>query len=170
MNQRLIPIGLTAVLVVQGLAMIFFLTDAAEELSHDPTGLHPMTEASVALALGFGIVVVALALLRSLRQARSQASALAIASGEFRRFIEEQFQQWKLTAAERDVAVMSLQGHEIEKIAAQRGAAVGTIRAQLAKIYLKSGVSNRAQLSAVFVERLMIENPPAAKPGPDERP
>lgn len=160
-NERLIPIGLAVVLGIQGFAMLFFLMDAAEELAHDPTGLHPLTEASVALALGFGILIVGVALLRSLRQARSQRSALAIAAGEFRKVIEEQFDRWKLTKAERVVAVLSLQGHELDKIAAIRGAAVGTIRAQLAKIYAKSGVSNRAQLSAVFVERLFAAEGPA---------
>ena len=157
-NERLVPVGLALVLGIQAIAMVFFLLDAAEELSHDPSGLHPITEASVALALGFGIVIVGLALFRSLRQARSQRSALAIASGEFRRVMDEQFIRWKLTKAEKAVAVLSLQGHELEKIAALRGSAVGTIRAQLAKIYSKSGVSNRAQLSAVFVEQLMADD------------
>lgn len=164
-NERLIPIGLAVVLGIQGLAMIFFLMDAGEELAHDPTGLHPVTEASVALALGFGILIVGLALRRSLRQARSQRTALAIASGEFRKVMEEQFDHWNLTKAERAIAILSLQGQELEKIAAIRGSAVGTIRAQLAKIYGKSGVSNRAQLSAVFVERLIAgeDTPPPAE-------
>lgn len=154
-NERLVPAGLAVVLGIQALAMVFFLMDAGEELSHDPTGLHPLTEASVALALGFGILVVGQVLLRALRTARSQTTALAIAAGEFRRVMEEQFDRWHLTKAERDVAILSLQGYELEKIAAIRGSAVGTVRAQLAKIYGKSGASNRAQLSSVFVEQLM---------------
>jgi DNA-binding CsgD family transcriptional regulator len=80
--------------------------------------------------------------------------------------MEQQFDLWKLTNAEKVIAVLSLQGHELEKIAAIRGAAVGTVRAQLAKIYGKSGVSNRAQLSAVFVERLIAgEDPPPPPQG-----
>ena len=64
------------------------------------------------------------------------------------------------------MAILSLQGHELEKIAAIRGSAVGTIRVQLAKIYAKSGTSNRAQLSAVFVEQLMrdVDAPPDRRP------
>lgn len=134
--------------------MVFFLMDAAEELAHDPGGIHPVTEAVVAIALGVGVVLVALALYRSLRELRSQRSVLAIASGNFRLVMEEQFDRWKLTAAEREVALMSLQGKDLEDIAALRGSAVGTIRAQLAKIYAKANVSNRAQLSAVFVAQL----------------
>ncbi len=154
-NERLIPLGLAVVLGIQALAMVFFLMDAAEELSHDPTGLHPISEASVALALGIGIVVVGRELLRSLRTARAQSSALAIASGEFLKVMEEHFDLWSLTKAERDVVILSLKGFELERIAQIRGSAVGTVRAQLAKIYSKSDTSNRAQLSAVFVEKLM---------------
>lgn len=171
-NPRLIPLGLAGVLAMQGLAMLFFLMDAAEELSHDPTSLHPVTEGSVALALGFGSFVVGRELLRSLRQARSQSSALAIAAGEFRRVMDEQFDRWKLTKAERAIAVLSLKGLELEKIAAIRGSAPGTIRAQLAKIYGKSGVANRAQLSAVFVEQVMAgeDGPILSDAAPGETP
>lgn len=154
-NERLVPFGLVLILALQVFAMAFFLVDAAEELAHDPTGLHPLTEALVALGLGFGLISGALALVRSLRTAQSQGSALALASGEFLRVIEAQFEAWHLTPAEREIALLSLRGHELERIAEIRGAAVGTIRAQLAKIYGKSGTSNRAQLSAVFVAQLM---------------
>lgn len=159
-NERLVPIGLAMVLGIQGAAMLFFAMDAAEELSHDPTGLHPVTEAVVALALGFGLAFVARELFRSLRKSRSQSAALAIASGEFLRVVEEQFDLWNLSPAERAIATLSLQGHELDRIAEIRGSAAGTVRAQLTKIYSKSGVSNRAQLSAVFVERLMTGNSP----------
>lgn len=166
-SDRLVPAGLGFVLILQVFAMLFFLMDAVEELSHDPTGLHPVSEAVVALALGFGLFVVGRALFRSLHKARSQRSALAIASGEFMRVVEAQFDLWGLTKAEREVAILSMQGHELEKIAQIRGSAAGTVRVQLAKIYAKSGTANRAQLSAVFVERLMgrsDESPSALQP------
>jgi DNA-binding NarL/FixJ family response regulator len=159
-TERLIPAGLVLVLALQGLAMAFFLFDAADELSHDPSGLHPLTEGLTAVALGAGILLVGRALLRSLHHARQHKSALAIASGEFRRVIEAEFDLWHLTPAERAVALLSLRGFELDKIAELRGSALGTVRAQLAKIYAKSGTANRAQLSAVFVERLMGGPPP----------
>ena len=155
MNRRLVPAGLASALAVQGIAAVFFAFDAAEELSHDPSGLHPLTEGLVALALFIGMGLVARALVAALRQGRAQSSALAIASGEFRRVIEMHFDRWQLTPAEREVALYSLQGHELERIAALRGAALGTVRAQLTKIYAKSGTANRAQLGAVFVETLL---------------
>lgn len=161
-DKRLLPIGLAAVLAMQGVGMVFFLMDAGEELAHDPAGLHPISEAVVALALAFGAFVVGQALFRSLRLVRLQQSALAVASAEFHVVMEDQFDRWKLSKAEKEIALLSLQGKDIEEIAALRGSAAGTVRAQLAKIYGKSGVSNRSQLSAVFVERLISAKSPQA--------
>ena len=160
------PIGLLAALGVQMLAMGFYAFDAAEELSHDPGGIHAVTEILVAIGLAIGMVLVARALLRSLRDQRAQQSALAIARGEFRRVIQGHFDAWGLTAAEREVALLSLQGHELDHIATLRGAAASTVRAQLTRIYAKSGTTNRAGLSAVLVETLME---PATGPGPGPR-
>jgi DNA-binding NarL/FixJ family response regulator len=50
----------------------------------------------------------------------------------------------------------------VAEIAGMRGAAQGTVRAQLTKIYSKAGVSGRAQFAAFFVEDLLGEGLPAA--------
>ena len=160
-RKALVPAGLAAALVVQALAGVFFLLDAGDELAHDPSGLHPLTEGLVAVSMTLGILLVGRALLLSLAQARVQDSALAIASGEFRRVVDQHFDRWQLTRAEREVALLSLRGHELERIASLRGAAPGTVRAQLTRIYAKSGTANRAQLGAVFVETLLTPEPPA---------
>jgi DNA-binding CsgD family transcriptional regulator len=161
--MRLIPVGLAAALTVQAFALVFFFLDAGEELDRDPLGLHPISEALMALGLALGMVLVARSLLASLRRGRDQASALTRAATEFRLLVETQFDQWQLTKAEREVALLSLQGHEMDRIAALRGAAVGTVRAQLTRIYAKSGTANRAQLSAVFVQTLLAPQGPRSE-------
>jgi len=47
--------------------------------------------------------------------------------------------------SERDVALLSIKGVSISEIADMRQTRVGTIKAQNAAIYRKSGVSNRAE-------------------------
>ena len=69
--------------------------------------------------------------------------------------IGKQFTAWGLTPAERDVALFALKGLDIADIAELRGAAQGTVRAQLTRIYAKAGVSGRAQFAAWFVEDLL---------------
>jgi DNA-binding CsgD family transcriptional regulator len=153
--MRLLPAGLAAILGLQLLALVFFFADAGEELASAALSLHPVSELAVALALAFGTVFIARALFQSLAKEAEQRTALAVAAGEFRRVMEEDFARWGLTAAEREVARLSLGGHELDRIAEIRGAAPGTVRAQLSRIYAKSGVANRAQLSALFVEKLL---------------
>ena len=47
------------------------------------------------------------------------------------------------------------QALDVAEIAELRGAAQGTVRAQLTRIYSKAGVSGRAQFAAFFVEDLL---------------
>jgi DNA-binding CsgD family transcriptional regulator len=77
--------------------------------------------------------------------------------------IDRQFTAWALTPAERDVAFLALKGLDVAEIAGLRGAAQGTVRAQLTKIYAKAGVSGRAQFAAYFVEDLLGESLPPAR-------
>ena len=69
--------------------------------------------------------------------------------------IRETFAGWGLTGTEVDVGLLALKGLNAAEIAAMRGSAQGTVRAQLTKIYAKAGVSNRAQFAALFVEDLL---------------
>ena len=75
--------------------------------------------------------------------------------------IETQFDDWRLTPAERDVGMLALKGLDVAEIASLRSAAQGTVRAQLTRIYAKAGVSGRAQFASWFVEDLLHEGPRA---------
>lgn len=69
--------------------------------------------------------------------------------------IVEQFEQWQLTASEREVGLMLLKGYSLKEIALLRGTAEKTIRQQASSIYQKSGVSGRHAFSAWFIEDLL---------------
>jgi len=68
--------------------------------------------------------------------------------------IEAQFKQWRLTAAEIDIAGLMLKGASLKEIALARDTSEATIRQQAQSIYRKSGLSGRAELSAYFLESL----------------
>lgn len=68
--------------------------------------------------------------------------------------IEDQFQQWRLSVAEVDVAGLMLKGASLKEIAIARDTTEATIRQQAQAIYRKSGLSGRAELSAYFLESL----------------
>jgi DNA-binding CsgD family transcriptional regulator len=69
--------------------------------------------------------------------------------------IEGYFDNWGLTPAEAEVAMLAMKGFDGAEIAEMRGAAKGTVRAQLTRVYAKAGVSNRAQLVSLLVEDLL---------------
>ena len=68
--------------------------------------------------------------------------------------IKAQFDLWDLTPAESDIAGLMLKGLSLKEIATLRKTSEATIRQQAQGIYRKSGLSNRAQLSAYFLEDL----------------
>jgi DNA-binding CsgD family transcriptional regulator len=156
------PATIFMALTVQVLAAMFFVGDALMELNYNVDKGHPLTELPVALALAIGIFFAIRELRAVLGRAKAQASALGVASGAFYKVMDTRFVTWKLTPAERDVAQLSLKGLDVVDIAKLRAAAPGTIRAQFARVYAKSGVNNRAQFASLFLEDLMGAGPPAA--------
>ncbi len=74
----------------------------------------------------------------------------------FSELISEQFQAWALTNAEREVAIMLLKGLSIKEIAVARGTSSNTVRQQAASLYNKAKLNSRAELSAFFLEDLLI--------------
>ena len=158
--------ALSIFLVIQTLGTVFFVGDVIADLREDPASAHFIFEAIVTAALVMGVIFGAFALRRTIELLRAQDQALAVARGALSDVIDRQFQAWALTPAERDVGLLALKGLDVADIADLRGAAQGTVRAQLTRIYAKAGVSGRAQFAAYFVEDLLGEAIPAPNPGP----
>jgi DNA-binding CsgD family transcriptional regulator len=70
--------------------------------------------------------------------------------------IDHQLSKWKLTAAEKEVAFLLLKGMSLKEIADIRNTAEKTARVQSIAIYSKSGLSGRSELSAFFLEDLLV--------------
>ena len=52
-------------------------------------------------------------------------------------------------------ALFALKGCDVAEIAQLRGAAQGTVRAQLSQVYAKAGVTSQAGLVSLFLEDLL---------------
>lgn len=70
--------------------------------------------------------------------------------------IARQLADWALTPSETEVAQLLLKGLGHRQIAELRGTSEKTVRQQAASVYRKAGVSNRAELSAYFLEDLLV--------------
>jgi len=87
--------------------------------------------------------------------------------------IDRQLRAWGLTPAERDTALLLLKGYGHKEIAAIQEKSERTVRQHAVAVYRKSGLSGRAELSAFFLEDLLLpvdEGVPAtrASSAPDE--
>lgn len=91
----------------------------------------------------------------SAEAARWRAEAHALMRG-LSAAIDQQFDRWGLTEAEREVGLLQLKGLSHKDIAAVRGTSERTVRQQALAIYRKGGLSGRAELSAFFLEDLLL--------------
>ena len=153
---------------MQASAAVFFLTDTASDLSGAAVGMHTIIEAVIAIGLMLGSVFGIIELRRTHSQLRSHEDALAVASGAMSDIVAAQFDAWRLSPAEREIGMLALKGFDIAEIAAMRGAAQGTVRAQMTSIYAKSGTSGRHQFAAYFVEDLLAGGIHPAPARPDQ--
>ncbi|MGK7312675.1 MAG: helix-turn-helix transcriptional regulator [Candidatus Longimicrobiales bacterium M2_2A_002] len=70
--------------------------------------------------------------------------------------INEKFDEWELTPAEREVALYLLKGHTHKGIARLTDRGHQTVRQHAAAVYRKADLAGRAELSAFFLEGLML--------------
>jgi DNA-binding CsgD family transcriptional regulator len=155
---------LTGAVAAQALCAVFFVGDVLADWRAGEPARHLLLEAAVAAALALGVVFGALEVRRALDRARRAETAVSAASGAFAEVMRARFEDWRLTAAEADVALFALKGLDAAEIAAVRGASAGTVRAQLARVYAKAGVANRGQFASLFLDALLdgpLADPPA---------
>lgn len=144
--------------------------DIASDYRAGAATRHLLTEASVmALALA-GAAVLWWQFQSTRAQARQLRVDLAAARQEADRFrddardalrglgeaIDRQFDRWELTPAEREVGLLLLKGLSHKEVAAARATRETTIRQQALAVYRKSGLRNRSELSAFFLEDLLL--------------
>ena len=121
--------------------------------------VHEVIELGAAVGLLLGVTLGALTLRRTLQRNSIVESQLRAASGAFMELLEDSFNTWGLTPAERDVALFSIKGLSTNDIARLRDVSEGTVKAQTNAIYRKAGVSGRSQLLSLFIDEL-VELPP----------
>lgn len=89
------------------------------------------------------------------REASAMVSGLGVA-------IEQQFERWGLSAAEKEIALLLLKGLEHKEIAELRNVSETTVRQQARSLYRKGGLSGRHDLAAFFLEDLLAPRPASA--------
>ena len=70
--------------------------------------------------------------------------------------IDEQFERWKLSPAEKEVGLLLLKGLSHKEVAEARSVTEATARQQARAVYKKARLSGRHDLAAFFLEDLML--------------
>ena len=151
-----------AILALQVLCAFFFISDIAISvlgLRSIPIAwrTRELLEIGAAVGLLLGIVLGAFALVQANRNRHRAEEQLRVAQGAFMELLEERFDEWGLTPAERDVALFAIKGMNTQEIAALRDTSEGTVKAQTNAIYRKAGVSGRPQLLSQFIDDLVAD-------------
>jgi DNA-binding CsgD family transcriptional regulator len=137
------------------------------DLGEGVSGYHVFAEAAVVvIALTAAAVLIRTLLVRAsdlnLRLASSDASArawrqeaetLLLGLGAS---IDRQFGRWRLSVAEKEVALLLLKGLSHKDIARARSISEATARQQATAVYRKAGVEGRNDLAAFFLEDLAL--------------
>lgn len=84
--------------------------------------------------------------------------------------IDRQLRDWGLTPVERETALLLLKGFGHKEIAALQGKSERTVRQHAVAVYRKSALSGRAELSAFFLEDLLLPACEASAPATERIP
>lgn len=74
---------------------------------------------------------------------------------QYRTVIQKQFDQWKLSPGEQEIALALIKGLSFREVAELRDTREKTVRQQAASVYKKAGLSGRHELAGWFFEDLL---------------
>lgn len=155
--------------------------DLVEDYRAGTAWLHLGVESLVLLLTGVGVALLWRRLTEVRQVTRLLHRDLEAARREARRWrdesrdalqglgvaIERQFARWELTPAESEVALLLLKGLSHKDVAQVRRTSERTVRQQARSVYLKAGLAGRSELSAFFLEDLLL--PQTDRPNHAER-
>jgi DNA-binding CsgD family transcriptional regulator len=144
--------------------------DVVEDYRSGTELSHLMTEGMIMVVAVFGLATLLIQFRSLQHRAKRLTVDLEAARREAERFREEareallglgeaidnQFTRWGLSPAEREVGLLLLKGLSHRDIAQVRSTSETTIRQQALALYRKSDLRSRAELSAFFLEDLLL--------------
>jgi DNA-binding CsgD family transcriptional regulator len=158
------------VAIVLALILVLVCSDLITDSLDGVQWSHLLVELGVALAAAFGFYVLIRDSFRKTHDLSFSREVIAEREKEAERWrvesqkyiqglslvIDEQLARWSLSASEKEVALLLLKGLSFKEIADIRKTSEKTVRAQSVSIYSKSGLAGRSELSAFFLEDLLL--------------
>lgn len=163
-KERFIIIGVLAII------SIMVGVDLINDFQEGVTFWHILTEGSIGAVALFGIFYIlrgSIELKHKLAKEISDFSEFKKESDAWRseakkyldglsNAIDLQLTKWNLSASEKEVAFLLLKGLSLKEIATSRNTSEKTARVQSSAVYAKAGLAGRSELSAFFLEDLLV--------------
>jgi len=142
--------------IVLGFASAFFLYDIIiDVMKEDESPLHLTIEGFIFFATSVVLTYEVLRVMKLSKDLKQEQGKVARLSGELSQVIQKDFEEWKLTESEKEVAILLIKGLSMNEIGDLRGVKEKTVRQQATSIYTKSKCPNRYELAAKFIEDLL---------------
>lgn len=139
-----------------GLASTFFLYDIITDiLKNEESFPHLIIEGFIFLATTIILTQEVFRVIRLRKDLRLEQGKVARLSGDLSNVIKKDFEEWKLTESEKEVAILLIKGLSMSEIGELRGVKEKSVRQQATSIYAKSKYPNRHELAAKFIEDLL---------------
>ncbi|AKS42462.1 helix-turn-helix transcriptional regulator [Wenzhouxiangella marina] len=169
-NDSQVPGRAGLFLVIFGLIAILIAWDLVADHAQGVDHLHVAIELALLILSATMFAHVLRQVLRSRRKLRVLNQRLDSAQAESQRWrasyqgtlqglstaIQAQFGSWQLSPAESEIALLLLKGLSLKEIAALRETGERTVREQARAVYRKAGLAGRSELSAFFLEDLLL--------------
>lgn len=161
-ERAVLILVLATVALMVGLDLV---TDSQEGVAF----WHVLVEGGAGLAALFGIFYLmkdAFNLQHRLSDSLSENAKLKVEAEQWKveakkyieglsKSIDVQLSRWRLSQAEKEVALLLLKGLSLKEIAEVRQTSEKTARVQSIAVYSKSGLGGRSELAAFFLEDLL---------------
>ena len=147
-------------LLVLVAASAFFLYDILTDLAKGTdSSLHLLLESSIFAVTSLALLLEIRRVVGLRREIVSERGKVSRLSGELFRIMDNEFDKWRLTESEKEIAIFLIKGLSMTEIGRLRNVKEKTIRQQATQIYRKAGYSNRYELASCFIEDLMNTAP-----------
>lgn len=163
-KQKLIVLGIFL------LAFLLWALDAADDLSHGISWYHLLVEGLIISFSAFWLTSAIVRYIVSRKENVKIRADLSKVRSDLEKYqketqhlvqglsikISEQLDNWSMTKAEKEVALLLLKGFSNKEIADLRETSEKTVTQQVSSVYLKSGLRSRSEFAAFFLEDLIL--------------
>lgn len=117
--------------------------------------IHLIFEILAVLGLGYAAATLRAYLDLVKSEAANSRETIHMLRGNFDEVLRDKFEEWSLTAAERDVTLLIIRGLSVADIATARNTAQGTVKAQSTSVFRKIGVGSKTELMSVIIDEFL---------------